>query len=157
MIYSFEEIINYFSEKLKAEPPREDVEEGEVELSLDGVAVSLRAHPGGGVCMKLELGLLSSPLSEPHLLTLSHANFLGSGTAGCSFCIDEDIGLVLLKAITPTATSPQENWEWLQRIWAAGHYWAHTIEGWEEFIPLAHFPDEEPLKPPTLSMDKLKA
>ncbi len=142
--YSFKEIVNYFGEKLKSEAAEEDIEEGLIELMLDDNHVLLR--PGkqfGSFNISLELGMLTGPIPESHLKELTSSNFMGVNTGGCSLFFDEAGSIISLATTTTPGTSPQENWEWLHRIYSIAQQWTNYMSKWEEFTPLATFPMEK--------------
>lgn len=136
-IYSFDEIIGYFSEKLQTTPPQEDLDAGEVEIVVDQnhILISKGAFEGG-LSFSLTLGLMLQPIREARLKELATANFLGIDTGGCTLAFDEaGVALTLFAHLTPPI-SPQECWEWLHRLLHVGTAWNKNLIEWEEFVPL---------------------
>lgn len=135
--YSFRETLDYFSAKLKARPPEEDLEAGEVELVIDRLRVLIsKGAVEGSLNMSIILGLMLQPIRESRLKELATSNFLGINTGGCSLAFDESgVALQLRVNITP-ATSPQENWEWLHRLLHVATEWDKNLLLWEEYVSL---------------------
>lgn len=136
-IYSFDEIISSFSDKLKATPPQEDLEAGEVEIVVDQTPIFLsKGAFEGGFNFSLTLGLILQPIREARLKELATANFLGIDTGGCTLALDDaGVTLMLTARLTPPL-SPQECWEWLHRLLHVATEWNKNLSEWEEFVPL---------------------
>ena len=136
--YSFKETLQFFSEKLNATPPEEDLEMGEVELIVDQFHVIIsKGTQEGSLRMEITLGLMLHPIHEEHLKELVTSNFLGINTGGCTLAFDEEaVALILMKHLT-AGTPPQESWEWLHRLLHVAQEWRHTLEKLEEFVPLS--------------------
>lgn len=135
--FTFQETLNYFSEKIGAYPPEEDREAREVELVVDQIHVIIsEGAVEGSLKMETTLGLMVQPVRESRLQELATSNFLGVNTGGCTLAFDEEgVTLKLLTNLT-TASSPQENWEWLHRLLHVAAEWNKTLSIWEEFVPL---------------------
>jgi hypothetical protein len=142
--YSFQETLRFFSEKLHASPPEEDLARGEVELVIDTLHVVLsQGKLEGSLHMQMVLGLLLQPIREERLKELATSNFLGINTGGCKLAFDETGVSLSLHAYTTCGSSPQENWEWLHRLLCVGREWNKVLALWEEFVPLSASPTEE--------------
>jgi hypothetical protein len=151
MNYSFREIIAFFSSRLHANPPEEDLARNEVELLVDQRYVVLREGKiEGCLHMEIVLGLILHPLRDDRLKDLATSNFLGVNTGGCKLAFDiTGLSLCLHGDITYGA-SPQENWEWLHRLLSVAREWYHVLRLWDEFVPLVaptkEREDEHPTK-----------
>lgn len=134
-VYSFEDTLNYFSNKIGGSPPEEDLEEGKVELSLDPYNVLIeKGNFVGSLAMKITLGVFIKELEERKMKELATANFLGTNTGGCTLALDEEKTAITLKCQATAATTPEENWQLLHRLLAVANEWSKILRGWEEFI-----------------------
>lgn len=135
--YSFKETLQFFSEKLHASPPEEDLEKEEVELVIDTFHVILtKGKVEGCFSMQTVLGLLLQPIREDRLKELATSNFLGINTGGCKLSFDETGVSISLHGLTTCGCSPQENWEWLHRLLSVAREWNKVLALWDEFVPL---------------------
>lgn len=135
--YSFRETLEYFSDKLEARPPEEDLEAGEVELVVDLLRVVIsKGAVEGSLNMATTLGLMLQPIRESRLKELATSNFLGINTGGCTLSLDETGAALQLRVNITPASSPQENWEWLHRLLHVATEWNKNLLLWEEFVPL---------------------
>ncbi len=138
--YSFKETVNYFSDQLGSQPPEEDIEDGVVELTLDENRVLLMpADAEGSFRISIDLGMMIGPISKEHLEELNSSNFLGVNTGGCTLALDDEGSTLTLIATTTSGTPPQENWEWLHRIYSIAAQWTEHMSSWEEFTSLTTF------------------
>lgn len=135
--YTYREVIEFFNEKVKTEPPKEDLSKGEVELVIDNqhVLISQGKHEGS-MNVRIILGLILHPLREERLKELATSNFLGINTGGCKFSFDETGVSLWLEATQTCGTTPQEYWEWLHRSLSVAREWNQVLTLWEEFVPL---------------------
>jgi len=152
--YSFRETLEFFSEKLKAKPPEEDLEAGEVELVIDELRMIIsKGTTEGSLNMVITLGLMLQPIREARLKELASSNFLGINTGGCTFAFDEAGVSLELRVNLTAASSPQESWEWLHRLLHVATEWNKNLVLWEEFVPLSSVKkesiDEQPRSPTT--------
>lgn len=136
-LYSFNETLDYFSEKLRAHPPTQDRESGVVELVVDQYRVLLsKGVIEGSLNMEITLGLMLHSIQESHLLELANSNFLGIHTGGCTFALDSSGKVLRLQVHVTTGDSPDECWQWLHRLLYVATEWHKTLIHWEEFVPL---------------------
>lgn len=142
--YTFKEMIHYFAEKLKSEPSEEAFDDESIELQLDENRVILsQASKPGSFKITLELGFFTGPIEAANLKELTSSNFMGVNTGGCSLYFDEAGTTLSLSTVTTPGTTPQENWEWLHRIYSIAQQWTQHLTKWEGFTPLATFPMEK--------------
>ncbi|MBS0623291.1 MAG: type III secretion system chaperone [Verrucomicrobia bacterium] len=147
--YTFKETINYFAEKLGSIPPEEDVENKSVELELNGSLMVLeQGQEEGSLKICMDLGMFLVPPNQAELNKLASGNFLGIQTQGGSLCLDEEGLLLTLQAITSSETSPQQNWDCLQRFVSAAYFWSEELDKKENFSLLAQLDklEEPPLQ-----------
>jgi hypothetical protein len=136
-LYSFKETMDFFSEKLQASPPEEDLERGEVELVIDNLNILLsKGKIEGCMQMQLVLGLMLQPIRDERLKDLATSNFLGINTGGCKLSLDEAGIALSIHAYTTCGCTPQENWEWLHRLICVALEWNKVLALWDEFVPL---------------------
>lgn len=139
--YKFEDFINFIGEQLKATPPKEDVEAGEIELSLDEMSILLsRGEFDGEFVMEMEVAQFSKKMSQKDLEDIASANFLGVNTGGCTFFLEDKI--LKLKATTSAGTTPQENWDWLNRLVSVAYTWSKELEKHENVSSLVELKEE---------------
>lgn len=142
--FSFEDILNYFSEHLLTEVPEGDLRKEGIEIEIGGQNVVIfPSSQEGGLSMTVTLGLMLKPIPDKHLNELMCSNFLGVNTGGCTLCLDKEGVCLALKALTTPGTTPQESWEWLHRLLAVAAEWMKTLYDWEEFIPLYSPPEKK--------------
>ncbi len=135
--YTFSETIDFFSEKLKAEAPEEDITHKKVELVIDEFhLLVMQGRWEGSLHLKMVLGLMLQPLREQRLKELACSNFLGVNTGGCHLAFDAAGVTLSLHCHTTAGTSPQENWEWLHRIVSVAREWNKVLALWDEFVSL---------------------
>jgi hypothetical protein len=135
--YTFQETLALFSEKLGTQPPKEDLEKGNVELMIDELHVLLsQGSIEGSLRMQIVLGLMLQPIQEARLKELATSNFLGINTGGCALSLDPAGVCLDLQCHATSGTSPQENWEWLHRIICVAREWNKILTLWDEFVPL---------------------
>lgn len=136
-LYSFKETVAYFSEKVKAFPPAQDIESGVVELIIDQYRLLLsKGVIEGSLNMEISLGLMLHSIQENHLLELANSNFLGIDTGGCTFALDSSGKVLRLQVHITAGDSPEECWQWLHRLLYVATEWSKTLIHWEEFVPL---------------------
>lgn len=142
-LYSFEETLAYFGEKLGGTASAEAIEEKNVDLLLDANHLTLSEGPfEGSLRMELELGIVMTPLSGEQLNELATSNYLGVNTGGCTLSLDCEGKSLKLSAQTTLATPPYENWEWLHRVMHMAREWSETLSCWEGFLLLSRFNKE---------------
>jgi hypothetical protein len=135
--YTFKETLRFFSDKLHASPPEEDLEGGEVELVIDTLTILLtKGKLEGSLHMQSTLGLFVQPLGEKRLKELATSNFLGVNTGGCKLAFDPSGVILSLHADVTCGTPPQESWEWLHRLLCVAREWNKVLATWDEFIPM---------------------
>jgi hypothetical protein len=135
--YSYPETLQFFSEKLNANPFEKDVEQGEVELAIDELRIVLsKGSIEGCMRMRIVLGLMLKPIQENRLKDLTTSNFMGANTGGCALSLDSAGVALSLNCHTTCGTSPQENWEWLHRLICVARDWNKTLRLWDDFVSL---------------------
>ncbi len=135
--YSFRETLDFFSDKLDSKPPEEDIEAGEAELFVDQMRVGLsKSSLEGSLKLEMVLGFIVQPIREERLKQLATSNFLGINTAGCTLTLGGSGEVLKLHAYLTSASTPQENWEWLHRLLHVAVEWKRHLIEWDEFIPL---------------------
>ena len=133
--FSFEETVEFLSEKLNKAPPKEDIEGGEIELVIDKLHVVIaKGRLEGSLHMQIILGLMLHPVREEKLKELATSNFLGIDTGGCTLAFDEAGVALSLHAHTTCPVTPQENWEWLHRVVCVAREWMKVLTEWDEFV-----------------------
>jgi hypothetical protein len=134
---TFPEIIHFFSEKMKASPPEEEIIEGQVALYVNEVPVSIIwKEEFKGLLIEAEMGFFLSKIPQHRLQLLATRNFLGLETFGKAFCLGENgITLKFTKVLT-AGVSAGECWEELLNFLDAYQHFFKEIKRWPEFTPI---------------------
>jgi hypothetical protein len=141
----FKQIIYFFSEKMKAEPPIHEIEEGHVSIFMEEVPLTIEwKEEFGGILIESELGFFLSKIPTERLQLLVTKNFLGLETFGNTFCLAKNgITLKLSKTLT-SGNSPGECWELLLSFLDAYQMFYGEIRKWPEFTPIKNSGGENP-------------
>lgn len=132
---SFQETLDFFSNRLEISPSQEDIEGGEVELIMDGLSLLIsKGLQEGSLQIQVFLGFIVHQLREERLKELATSNFLGVNTGGCTLAFDPSGATCFLRTNLTCATTPQESWEFLHRIASVAREWMKVLSQWDEFI-----------------------